>query len=45
VIAAIALKEGRDGWRGQHTCCTPMPALDAASALAEADGCQDDCCA
>lgn len=22
VIAVIALKEGRDGWRGQDTCCT-----------------------
>ncbi|MDX6692101.1 MAG: hypothetical protein QOG15_3558, partial [Solirubrobacteraceae bacterium] len=22
VIAAIALKEGRNGWRGQETCCT-----------------------
>jgi divalent metal cation (Fe/Co/Zn/Cd) transporter len=22
VIAAIALKEGRDGWRGRDTCCT-----------------------
>jgi divalent metal cation (Fe/Co/Zn/Cd) transporter len=22
VIAGIALKEGRDGWRGQDTCCT-----------------------
>jgi hypothetical protein len=25
VIAGIALKEGRDGWRGLDTCCTPMP--------------------
>jgi hypothetical protein len=24
-IAAIALKEGRDGWRGEDTCCSPMP--------------------
>jgi divalent metal cation (Fe/Co/Zn/Cd) transporter len=30
VIAAIALKEGRDGWRGWGTCCGPMPTLDAA---------------
>jgi divalent metal cation (Fe/Co/Zn/Cd) transporter len=22
VIAGIALKEGRDGWRGEDTCCT-----------------------
>src|SRR4051794_21344296 len=31
VIAAIALKEGRDGWRGEDTCCTPMPALETAT--------------
>jgi predicted Co/Zn/Cd cation transporter (cation efflux family) len=43
VIAAIALKEGRDGWRGQDTCCTPMPGLDAGSG-AQAHGCHDDCC-
>jgi predicted Co/Zn/Cd cation transporter (cation efflux family) len=30
VIAAIALKEGRDGWRGEDTCCTPMPGLGSA---------------
>jgi divalent metal cation (Fe/Co/Zn/Cd) transporter len=44
VIAAIALKEGRDGWRGQDSCCTPMPGLDAVGASARADGCRDDCC-
>lgn len=38
-IAAIALKEGRDGWRGEDTCCAPMPGMDAAP------GCRDDCCA
>ena len=27
VIAGIALKEGRDSWRGEDTCCTPMPEL------------------
>lgn len=37
VIAAIALKEGRDGWRGQSNCCAPLPGLDATT-------CQDDCC-
>jgi len=44
VIAAIALKEGRDGWRGQDTCCTPMPNLDAQARQAAAAGCDDDCC-
>jgi len=38
-IAAIALKEGRDGWRGEDTCCAPMPGLDAPT------GCHLDCCA
>lgn len=42
-IAAIAIKEGRDGWRGEDTCCTPMPAL-AASRSAPVAACQDDCC-
>jgi hypothetical protein len=42
-IAGTALKEGRDGWRGQDTCCTPMPGLNATSVTA--DGCHEDCCA
>jgi hypothetical protein len=25
VIAGIALKEGRDGWRGEDSSCTPLP--------------------
>lgn len=41
VIAAIALKEGRDGWRGEDTCCTPMPGLDAPVA-SKTDRCE--CC-
>jgi hypothetical protein len=44
VIAGIALKEGRDGWRGEDTCCAPMPALDATGVPAQADACHDDCC-
>lgn len=42
VIAAIAMKEGRDGWRGQSTCCTPMPGLADTDRQAS---CQDECCA
>jgi hypothetical protein len=45
VIAGIALKEGRDGWRGQDSCCTPISGLHTASASAALDGCEDDCCA
>jgi predicted Co/Zn/Cd cation transporter (cation efflux family) len=43
VIAAIALKEGRDGWRGQDTCCTPIPDASAPHDTT-AVACQDDCC-
>jgi hypothetical protein len=45
VIAGIAVKEGREGWRGADTCCTPVPSFTATGAPAEADGCSDDCCA
>jgi len=38
-IAGIALKEGRDGWRGEDTCCAPMPGFD------ESPACGEDCCA
>ena len=35
-IAAVAVKEGRDAWKGD-TCCAPLPSkLDS--------GCQDACC-
>ncbi|WP_329106062.1 cation transporter [Micromonospora sp. NBC_01699] len=40
VIAAVAIKEGREAWRGD-TCCTPLPT--AANARAAA-GCTDGCC-
>ncbi len=38
-IAAIALKEGRDGWHGRDTCCAPIPGSD------EPSPCGGDCCA
>jgi hypothetical protein len=37
VIAGVAVKEGRDAWRGD-TCCTPLPTVDTVEA------CADDCC-
>ncbi|MEU8076722.1 cation transporter [Catellatospora citrea] len=40
VIAAVAVKEGRDAWRGD-TCCTPVPARQDDGV---ASGCADDCC-
>jgi divalent metal cation (Fe/Co/Zn/Cd) transporter len=45
VIAAVALKEGREAWRGDN-CCAPAPSvLLAPTLLAESDGCgcQPDC--
>jgi hypothetical protein len=44
VIAGIALKEGRDGWRGEDTCCTPMPGLNDSTGGPPAAACHDDCC-
>jgi predicted Co/Zn/Cd cation transporter (cation efflux family) len=44
VIAAIALKEGHDGWRGEDACCTPMPAFEGVGGPAQPDRCHDDCC-
>jgi divalent metal cation (Fe/Co/Zn/Cd) transporter len=41
VVAAVAIKEGRDAWRGD-TCCPPLPPTDAAGC---SDGCSDGCCA
>jgi divalent metal cation (Fe/Co/Zn/Cd) transporter len=43
VIAGIAAKEGAELWRGEDSCCTPLPGLDGAG-----DDCTDDddcpCC-
>jgi divalent metal cation (Fe/Co/Zn/Cd) transporter len=36
-IAAVALKEGRDAWRGEACCTAPI-------ADPESDGCTDGCC-
>jgi divalent metal cation (Fe/Co/Zn/Cd) transporter len=40
VIAAVAVKEGRDAWRGD-ACCAPLPDTPAPAA---AEGCDDGCC-
>jgi divalent metal cation (Fe/Co/Zn/Cd) transporter len=42
-IAAIAIREGVQGWRGADPCCA-APGFDAAVAKLS-DECQDDCCA
>jgi len=41
IIAAVALKEGREAWRGDP-CCAPDPL--AATTASAAPGCDDDCC-
>ncbi|GAB7036308.1 cation transporter [Catenuloplanes niger JCM 9533] len=43
VIAAVAVKEGREAWRGD-ACCAPRPPVTG-PAPAGADGCADRCCA
>jgi divalent metal cation (Fe/Co/Zn/Cd) transporter len=37
VIAAIAVREGREAWAGEGCACVAIPGL-------ETDGCRDDCC-
>jgi hypothetical protein len=44
VIAAIALKEGRDGWRGESTCCAPVPTLSTNPSRPAASACDEQCC-
>ncbi|SHN13952.1 cation transporter [Cryptosporangium aurantiacum] len=47
VIAAVAVKEGREAWRGD-ACCGPAGALSAGSGTAQAtpdEGCADEGCA
>ena len=44
IIAAVAVKEGREAWRGEG-CCAPSRPVDAqADKCGCADGCTDDCC-
>lgn len=44
VIAAVAVKEGIDAWRGDN-CCPPLPSSQLGDAdTSTAAGCADDCC-
>lgn len=44
VIAAVAVKEGIDAWKGD-SCCPPLPISQLGDAAASVDaGCADDCC-
>lgn len=44
VIAAVALKEGREAWRGEACGCGPVAAGAVEGSRIE-DGCPDGCCA
>lgn len=44
VIAAVAVKEGRDAWRGDACCAVPTASPLSGSAIAGAEGCADGCC-
>ncbi|MCG5212964.1 cation transporter [Streptosporangium sp. KLBMP 9127] len=43
VIAAVAVKEGREAWRGD-ACCTPLPGTPSGPRAIEPSDCADDCC-
>jgi hypothetical protein len=46
VIAAVAIKEGREAWRGDACCATPVSGANARTARAgsaDACGCQPGC--
>ena len=38
VVAGVAVKEGRESWRGESCCTAPVATSEAE------DGCEDDCC-
>jgi divalent metal cation (Fe/Co/Zn/Cd) transporter len=42
VIAGVAVKEGRESWRGGSCCAAPM--ITGAELHGDASGCDDDCC-
>ncbi|GAA3016372.1 cation transporter [Streptosporangium longisporum] len=48
VIAAVAVKEGREAWRGDACCAVPAASLSAGTVSGttadEAGGCADGCC-
>jgi len=43
VVAAMAVREGREAWRGENCCAVPGPALEQACGCGP--GCRDACCA
>jgi divalent metal cation (Fe/Co/Zn/Cd) transporter len=43
LVAAVAIKEGREAWRGENCCAAPGAAAEAACGCSP--GCTDACCA
>jgi hypothetical protein len=41
-VAAVAIKEGREAWRGENCCA--FPGLDAEQGCGCGPGCTDACC-
>ncbi|MDP9867621.1 MULTISPECIES: cation transporter [Streptosporangium] len=44
VIAAVAVKEGREAWRGDACCAVPAAVPTPSAGAVESDGCADGCC-
>ncbi|MFD1930915.1 MULTISPECIES: cation transporter [Nonomuraea] len=44
VIAAVAVKEGREAWRGDACCAVPAISIPSPADAAEPEGCADGCC-
>ncbi|MGP3955234.1 cation transporter [Nonomuraea sp. 3N208] len=44
VIAAVAVKEGREAWRGDVCCAVPADTVSGGTVSSGADGCADGCC-
>ncbi|MCO6009247.1 cation transporter [Actinoallomurus purpureus] len=44
VIAAVAVKEGREAWRGDDCCALPTAVTTAPAEAGAPAGCADDCC-
>jgi divalent metal cation (Fe/Co/Zn/Cd) transporter len=45
IIAAVAIREGLEAWRGEGCACGPTPTGELALEATADDGCADDCCA
>ncbi|MFF4760548.1 cation transporter [Streptomyces sp. NPDC001292] len=43
VIAAVAVKEGRDAWQGKGCCATPPARMTQVDPSSDACGCRPDC--